>query len=900
MSDPNSAVVIGCQPARNMIAFEYPQSIAERRSEQLVDMKCTGMALPKDQFTSSDLVSLSWLQKGDILQITPLDSEEDPSRDDRYCTKTVTETGFKHPYKLCDQSSTLSNSLCGRISIPTSASPIVTTSYVNSAYSSTYCQSLAKPCYSYTHLIFMAIESTPAKCMTVNQIYNWCETNFPFYKHAGAGWKNSLRHNLSINKSFKRLPRDGRASNLESLVTSKGALFCESSVFFDETNSDEGPGRGAYWAVEPRERPNLLDAVKRNPWNVGLPRERPIVRPLAVNSIQPFSAVNSDISRVNFAGYASEAVLKSNGSGSLLISSSHSGASSPFSLIETNELLVERSTETCQGGISHQLQSNSLAPLTHSYLPIAISEGENPDLQESVQANANPFEPWPAEEEEKYQNMLRLLVEGRDVESSFDASIREGNSSNYNSAIDVAVKPKKEAKQRRKSSLNPTTESMCNECKENAASTCRSCSLRLFYQQQRHSTNKILKITTPMDAARVLANLNKLGAYASESALDQLLEALDDDQEVPPTNRQKRTPPVSADGEVFITPAPYHDHEYSHCQPQLRRPDETRVVEAVNTRLKQERLHLLRGLADSQTGFNFESEVLNSSAPGESIEDFERPTESSGGMEDDDYEDAGSCRFSSPDYQRPPKQQVRRVNGGSRKRGGKSITISGLMSKACRRSSRCIRAPKRPYEDFSDEACDPVDYMEEFDVYAEKDYPDSPPYTGHYQRRSRFGSYFSSSDSKKNQSDKNEAEVYDKRFRRRLPFNPRSFRPDLTKVSGGKTQIPSSVHLPLVRKRKLIDENKSRRGRRRLKEAGDSDEVLSSVDDNQIQSEVNGHLSAELDVKEVEITAERSTNQAAQILMGISQMKNFKLQSGYLSLDSSQSSEDSLAPSVSS
>lgn len=146
---------------------------------------------------------------------------------------------------------------------------------------------------------------------------------------------------------------------------------------------------------------------------------------------------------------------------------------------------------------------------------------------------------------------------------------------------------------------------MCNECKENAASTCRSCSLRMWYQQNqeegRDSGAKFSTINSQIDAARALANFTKLGPYASDAALDQLLEMLDAEQEVPlpPANRQKRAPPVSADGEVFITPAPYLDHEYSHCQTQLRKPDETRLVDAANARMKQERLNRLRSLADS-------------------------------------------------------------------------------------------------------------------------------------------------------------------------------------------------------------------------------------------------------------------------------------------------------------
>ncbi len=192
MSTLNS-LLCGYQPPQNMLSVGFPQTVGDIRP----DNRLNALSIAKE----SDLVSLSWLQKGNILQITPLDNEEDPSRD----VPHVLDGSFGQSFRICDPSVTFTTT-GSRIAIPTS--PAISSPYV----SSTYCQNLTKPCYSYTHLIFMAIESTPAKCMTVNQIYNWCETNFPFYKHAGAGWKNSLRHNLSINKSFKRLPRDGRVS----------------------------------------------------------------------------------------------------------------------------------------------------------------------------------------------------------------------------------------------------------------------------------------------------------------------------------------------------------------------------------------------------------------------------------------------------------------------------------------------------------------------------------------------------------------------------------------------------------------------------------------------------------------------------------------------------------------
>lgn len=79
-----------------------------------------------------------------------------------------------------------------------------------------------KPAHSYATLIAMAILRSPQRRLTLSQIYRWISSTYSFYKPNDAGWQNSIRHNLSLNKNFTKIVR-----------------------------SKDDPGKGCYWAIEP-------------------------------------------------------------------------------------------------------------------------------------------------------------------------------------------------------------------------------------------------------------------------------------------------------------------------------------------------------------------------------------------------------------------------------------------------------------------------------------------------------------------------------------------------------------------------------------------------------------------------------------------------------------------------
>ncbi|EKJ75068.1 hypothetical protein NXS19_011961 [Fusarium pseudograminearum] len=80
----------------------------------------------------------------------------------------------------------------------------------------------SKPALSYADLIAMAIFRSPNRKLTLSQIYNWISDNYSFYSPTDAGWQNSIRHNLSLQKAFMKVERP-----------------------------KDDPGKGHYWVIKP-------------------------------------------------------------------------------------------------------------------------------------------------------------------------------------------------------------------------------------------------------------------------------------------------------------------------------------------------------------------------------------------------------------------------------------------------------------------------------------------------------------------------------------------------------------------------------------------------------------------------------------------------------------------------
>ena len=143
-----------------------------------------------------------------------------------------------------------------------------------------------KPPYSYIALTAMAIQNSPDKMLPLSDIYKFIMDRFPFYRQNTQRWQNSLRHNLSFNDCFIKIPR-----------------------------RPDRPGKGSYWALHPMsgdmfENGSFLRRRKR--FKMTFRHQLPLPESLK-HSLALESRIYQDSTRMNIFAMRNQTVPSPNG-----------------------------------------------------------------------------------------------------------------------------------------------------------------------------------------------------------------------------------------------------------------------------------------------------------------------------------------------------------------------------------------------------------------------------------------------------------------------------------------------------------------------------------------------------------------------------------------------------------
>ncbi|KAL6095286.1 foxl3 [Pungitius sinensis] len=151
---------------------------------------------------------------------------------------------------------------------------------------------MCRPAYSYIALIAMAIQQGPEQRVTLSGIYEFIMKRFPYYRCNQRAWQNSIRHNLSLNSCFVKVPRtEGNEKGKGNYWTF--ASGCESMLDLFENGNFRRRRRRRNAKIgfrDPRETPPRLPEARRPEPDPSparpLNRERPRPGPPAPNPPQ--------------------------------------------------------------------------------------------------------------------------------------------------------------------------------------------------------------------------------------------------------------------------------------------------------------------------------------------------------------------------------------------------------------------------------------------------------------------------------------------------------------------------------------------------------------------------------------------------------------------------------------
>ncbi|XP_066529647.1 forkhead box protein K2 isoform X2 [Hoplias malabaricus] len=219
----------------------------------------------------------------------------------------------------------------------------------------------SKPPYSYAQLIVQAITLAPDKQLTLNGIYTHITKNYPYYRSADKGWQNSIRHNLSLNRYFIKVPR-----------------------------SQEEPGKGSFWRIDPSSEVKLIEQAFRKRRPRGVPCFRTPLGPLSSRSA-PASPNHSGVLSAHSSGVQTPDSLSREGS-PVPMESEPAPAPPPFSVAAAVQpkLAVIQEARLAQATPGSPLGGQPVLiavqrPLTQGMKPVTYAVAAAPASSSSTQ-----------------------------------------------------------------------------------------------------------------------------------------------------------------------------------------------------------------------------------------------------------------------------------------------------------------------------------------------------------------------------------------------------------------------------------------------------------------------------------------------------------------------------------
>uniref|UniRef100_A0A8B9GY61 Forkhead box protein K2 n=1 Tax=Astyanax mexicanus TaxID=7994 RepID=A0A8B9GY61_ASTMX len=217
----------------------------------------------------------------------------------------------------------------------------------------------SKPPYSYAQLIVQAITMAPDKQLTLNGIYTHITKNYPYYRTADKGWQNSIRHNLSLNRYFIKVPR-----------------------------SQEEPGKGSFWRIDPSTESKLMDQAFRKRRPRGVPCFRTPLGPLSSRSA-PASPNHTGVLSAHSSGVQTPDSLSREGS-PVPMDPEPAPASAPASAVQPKLAVIQEARFAQNAPVTSQpvlitvqrQLPQTVKPVTYAVAtPVTTSTSQQPVMQ---------------------------------------------------------------------------------------------------------------------------------------------------------------------------------------------------------------------------------------------------------------------------------------------------------------------------------------------------------------------------------------------------------------------------------------------------------------------------------------------------------------------------------------